>query len=121
MYDQCRSLRLVVSIDWLAGSIAFEYNPIVNPPTIRAPNSRPSPEVHVRNLTFLLLPLITSASPVALAAQTPDAKGVEFFESKIRPVLVEHCYKCHSEEARKNRKLKGDLLLDTKAGLLAGG
>jgi Protein of unknown function (DUF1553)/Protein of unknown function (DUF1549)/Planctomycete cytochrome C len=51
----------------------------------------------------------------------PDAKGVEFFETKIRPVLVEHCYKCHSEEARKKRKLKGDLLLDSRAGMLAGG
>src|ERR1700730_686241 len=56
-----------------------------------------------------------------LSAQPPDRKGIEFFETKIRPVLVEHCYKCHSEEARKNRKLKADFLLDSKAGMLKGG
>ncbi|QJW96276.1 c-type cytochrome domain-containing protein [Frigoriglobus tundricola] len=58
----------------------------------------------------------TAAEPPA-----PDAKAVEFFETKIRPVLVEQCYKCHSEEAAKEKKLKGGLKLDTKAGLLAGG
>ncbi|MDB6024882.1 MAG: Protein of unknown function (DUF1553)/Protein of unknown function (DUF1549)/Planctomycete [Verrucomicrobiales bacterium] len=41
-----------------------------------------------------------------------------FFETKIRPVLVEHCYKCHSAEAE---KLKGKLRLDSKAGMLKGG
>ena len=54
-------------------------------------------------------------------AQLPDAKGIEFFETKIRPVLVEQCYTCHSAEAAKNKKLRGGLFLDTKAGLLQGG
>ena len=51
----------------------------------------------------------------------PDPKGVEFFEAKIRPGLAEHCYACHSADARKNQKLKGGLLLDTRDGLLRGG
>jgi hypothetical protein len=60
--------------------------------------------------------------PFARAAEpAPDATKVEFFEKKIRPVLAEQCYKCHSEEAAKQKKLKGGLKLDTKAGLLAGG
>ncbi|MFO0813128.1 MAG: DUF1549 domain-containing protein [Gemmatales bacterium] len=42
----------------------------------------------------------------------------EFFEKKIRPVLVEKCYQCHSA---KSEKVRGGLLLDTKAGLLNGG
>src|SRR6266403_5067774 len=42
----------------------------------------------------------------------------EFFEKKIRPVLAERCYKCHSREAE---KLKGELLLDSKEGMLKGG
>jgi mono/diheme cytochrome c family protein len=42
--------------------------------------------------------------------------GGEFFESKVRPLLVEHCYECHSAE-----KTKGDLALDTKAGWEKGG
>ncbi len=50
-----------------------------------------------------------------------EAKKVEFFESKIRPVLIEQCYKCHSEEAANAKKLKGGFKLDTKAGMLAGG
>jgi hypothetical protein len=41
-----------------------------------------------------------------------------FFESRIRPVLVKHCYECHSAESGKS---KGGLLLDTKAGIRAGG
>jgi Protein of unknown function (DUF1553)/Protein of unknown function (DUF1549)/Planctomycete cytochrome C len=84
--------------------------------------SRPSPEIlNVRISAIFLASLMSLAIALPARAQSLDAKGVEFFEAKIRPVLVEHCYKCHSEEARKNRKLKGDLLLDSKAGMLTGG
>lgn len=55
--------------------------------------------------------------PAARAAE-PDAQGEDFFEKKIRPVLVEHCYTCHSQEAK---KVRGGLLLDTRDGLLKGG
>ena len=48
-------------------------------------------------------------------AQSVDA---DFFERKIRPVLVEQCYECHSAESK---SLKGGLHLDTRAGLLQGG
>jgi hypothetical protein len=48
----------------------------------------------------------------------PDAKGLEFFESKIRPVLVKQCYSCHAKNAK---KVKGGLLLDSRAAMLAGG
>ena len=41
-----------------------------------------------------------------------------FFESKIRPVLVEHCYECHSA---KSDEVGGKLLLDTREGIRAGG
>jgi hypothetical protein len=46
---------------------------------------------------------------------------LEFFEKKIRPVLVEHCYSCHSAEAAGRGKLKASLAVDTRAGLLKGG
>lgn len=52
------------------------------------------------------------------AAAAADSAGLAFFEQKIRPVLAEHCYECHSERAK---KLKGGLLLDTKAGWQKGG
>ncbi|HJO53862.1 MAG TPA: c-type cytochrome domain-containing protein, partial [Verrucomicrobiota bacterium] len=42
--------------------------------------------------------------------------GLDFFEKKIRPVLVENCYKCHSAEADKNGKLEGKLRLDLREG-----
>lgn len=45
-------------------------------------------------------------------------KGVEFFESKIRPVLSKHCYECHSAQSK---KLKASLYLDSKDGMLKGG
>src|SRR6185295_3014369 len=62
-------------------------------------------------------PLCVLLMSQARAAQ-PDAAGVEFFENKIRPLLVDHCYKCHSAEGE---KIKGGLLLDTREGLLKGG
>ncbi len=43
---------------------------------------------------------------------------LRFFETKIRPVLVKHCYECHSAEAE---EAKGGLLLDSKAGIRRGG
>jgi mono/diheme cytochrome c family protein len=53
-----------------------------------------------------------------LACGAEDAAGLAFFEQKVRPVLVEHCYACHSAEAK---KLKGNLYLDSKAGWEKGG
>ena len=43
---------------------------------------------------------------------------MEFFEKRVRPVLAEHCYECHSAEAK---KLKGKLRLDSREELLRGG
>ncbi len=60
----------------------------------------------------LLLPLHLDA------ADSPDAAGIEFFEKEIRPVLVDHCYGCHSATAE---KIKGGLRLDSREALLRGG
>jgi hypothetical protein len=61
-------------------------------------------------------------SAIAVRAEPPaDEKALEFFENRIRPVLVEHCYACHSAEAQKAGKLKGELQLDTRAGIRKGG
>jgi len=54
-------------------------------------------------------------------AEEPDRASLDFFEKRIRPVLVDSCYSCHSVEAAKSGKLKGGLQLDTRAGLLRGG
>ncbi len=52
------------------------------------------------------------------AASQTDVEGVRFFEQKIRPVLVERCYKCHSTGAK---KVQAGLLLDTRQAARAGG
>ncbi len=48
--------------------------------------------------------------------KSPDA--AEFFESRIRPVLVERCYECHSQQSKERH---GGLLLDDRESLRAGG
>ena len=52
------------------------------------------------------------------AADQNDQKGIDFFEKKIRPVLVARCYECHSAQAK---ILKGGLRLDHREAVLAGG
>ncbi|MFN3485795.1 MAG: c-type cytochrome domain-containing protein, partial [Planctomycetota bacterium] len=47
-----------------------------------------------------------------------DREGIEFFEKKIRPVLVEKCFSCHS--ARQGKR-KGGLSMDTREEILRGG
>lgn len=50
-----------------------------------------------------------------LAAATPEQ--IEFFEAKIRPILAQECYECHSTGTKK----KGGLVLDSRPGWQAGG
>jgi hypothetical protein len=52
------------------------------------------------------------------AEPKPTAEQIDFFEKKIRPVLSDKCYKCHSETAA---KVKGGLVLDTREGIRRGG
>jgi hypothetical protein len=52
------------------------------------------------------------------ASPAGDAQGLAFFESKIRPVLVANCYKCHSAAAG---KAKGGLRLDSRSAIRSGG
>ncbi|HCD02791.1 MAG TPA: hypothetical protein DER64_19940 [Planctomycetaceae bacterium] len=47
-----------------------------------------------------------------------DQKGEEFFERRIRPVLVRECYSCHSAAAT---EVKGELRVDSRAAIRAGG
>ncbi len=51
-------------------------------------------------------------------AETPSREEVEFFESKVRPILVENCYECHSVEAE---DIEAGLVLDSKWGWETGG
>jgi hypothetical protein len=64
-----------------------------------------------------LLPSGAYAAPKSVG-QHPTKEGLDFFEKKIRPVLVHNCYECHSGDPA---KAKGHLLLDTREGMLKGG
>lgn len=71
-------------------------------------------------LTLLATPLVVLAEDVPAGAKPnfppADAKAIEFFESKVRPVLADRCLECHGPE-----KQKGNLRLDSLAGMLKGG
>jgi hypothetical protein len=54
----------------------------------------------------------------AASGADPTPAQTQFFESKIRPVLADQCYKCHSQQSE---KVKAGLLLDTREGVLKGG
>jgi hypothetical protein len=63
-------------------------------------------------LLFEVLPVLSAA------AAEPTPAQLDFFEKRIRPVLIDNCYRCHSQKAE---KIKGGLTLDTREGLLQGG
>ena len=48
----------------------------------------------------------------------PTVEQLDFFERSVRPLLSEHCFSCHSSKAK---KVKANLLVDSRAGLLRGG
>jgi len=54
----------------------------------------------------------------AQAQEKPSPADVDFFEKKIRPVLVDHCYECHSKDAD---EVQAGLLLDNRAAVARGG
>ena len=78
----------------------------------------------VRHAAFLfrlagviaILSGVLSASLALGEEATPQQ--IDFFEKKIRPVLVNHCYECH---AAKSKSPKGGLRVDSRASLLEGG
>ncbi len=60
---------------------------------------------------------VFALASIACAADEPSSAGVAYFEKHIRPLLMDNCYSCHSRE----KKQKGGLLLDSRAGWVAGG
>ena len=63
------------------------------------------------------LACILAVFSVARAADAPTSAGVAYFERHIRPLLIENCYTCHSRD----KKQKGSLVLDSRAGWVKGG
>src|SRR5687767_3037686 len=69
-------------------------------------------------LVLVLAAIVSWFGQLAIAAETPtaDEANAEFFERKVRPLLVQHCFSCHARGQK-----KGGLNLSSRAGLLAGG
>lgn len=65
--------------------------------------------------TFCLLALWSAES---FGEETFSAEQIEFFETSIRPLLVEHCYDCHSTDAP---ELEASLYVDSREGMIKGG
>ena len=77
--------------------------------------------MHRQRMTTLgvaTLWLVGGVTAIAQDGRPATTAAEAFFEAKIRPVLVSHCYQCHSDSAKKTR---GGLKLDSRSALLAGG
>jgi hypothetical protein len=71
----------------------------------------------------LIIAIAAFAAPLicleaAASELEPTSQQIEFFERKVRPLLVEHCYSCHSGTAD---KLQAGLRVDSRTALLSGG
>jgi len=73
--------------------------------------------IQVKALTLLLLTYFVN---VALS-NDPNSDKFDFFETKIRPLLSNNCFACHSQEAKTKGKHKAGLYLDSYKGLINGG
>lgn len=67
----------------------------------------------MRRVSILLIILFANT-----VAADDDATQLEFFEKRIRPVLITHCYECHSSDAK---TIEGGLRLDSRDGIRQGG
>ena len=72
-------------------------------------------------LTLWTFIVSVAAAATSNAAVPPDhaqrmERGLELFQKSIRPLLSDHCVKCHG-----GQKTKGDFDLATREGLLRGG
>ncbi|MCB1209100.1 MAG: hypothetical protein KDK97_07220, partial [Verrucomicrobiales bacterium] len=57
-------------------------------------------------------PRIFIIATIALSSVSHAADDTAFFENRVRPLLIERCFECHSQE----KKIKGGLALDSRPG-----
>jgi mono/diheme cytochrome c family protein len=107
--SHCRTLGFATNADNLSPSPGGEGRGEGGQPSWIASTTK------IFALPFLLLFFFATFLCTIHSAAAAD---LAFFESKIRPLLAEHCYSCHSAKAE---KLKGGLYVDSLEGLLKGG
>ena len=73
-------------------------------------------------MRFLKVTILLAVIPAGimpwhvLEAQDSSDPATEFFERRVRPVLLEHCVKCHGP-----KKQESGLRLDSREAVLRGG
>ncbi len=75
----------------------------------------------MKNPSRLLFAVVLAVAPLVVAVEKAPAfqpEQLEFFEQKIRPILAEQCFQCHSATGE---KIKGGLVMDSRAAMLKGG
>src|SRR5437879_1232818 len=77
---------------------------------------RAAPCVFVVAIASLARCLPLDAAEPGAAATMPEPARIEFFEKRIRPLLIARCHECHGV-----RQPKGGLRLDSRSGVLEGG
>ncbi len=97
--------------------------PEIDPAQLRCGNARARRSVSVAAAVFGLF--LAVSGPAAAddaktskdgAAESSAPEAIEFFESRVRPILVDRCLKCHGPA-----KQSSSLRLDSRAGVLKGG
>ncbi|MCH8293711.1 hypothetical protein IH992_21735 [Candidatus Poribacteria bacterium] len=71
-----------------------------------------------QNLWLLVLSCGLLAMGLCPATTQLSEDEIKFFETKIRPVLAEHCYECHGKDPK---NIESDLVLTTAEGIRKGG
>ena len=78
--------------------------------------------VDARTRTLRRCARVIAGLAIAAVASASHSDGsspeLEFFETKVRPLLATHCYECHSAESK---KLQAGIRVDFRDGLLSGG
>ncbi|WP_232100804.1 PSD1 and planctomycete cytochrome C domain-containing protein [Gimesia fumaroli] len=65
---------------------------------------------------LLIAAVVLTVSQLSAAEKQPNQQEIQFFEAKIRPLLIKHCYDCHGADAQES-----GLRVDTFKGIAKGG
>jgi len=77
--------------------------------------ARIRPDVTLAGACLLFMTATLWAARTPQPALQPAAREVELFESRIRPLLIDNCFSCHTDDE------KGGLRLDSRDRMLKGG
>jgi cytochrome c553 len=96
-------------------TVAAPATPVANPPAAgdAVPAATPAPDAPAANVDEPA----EAPAPVVVPVLANEQQALEFFEKKIRPLLVQNCFSCHSAETNSQAGLR----VDDLQGLIVGG